>query len=71
MAVAKNDKWGFINKNNEIVIPLIYDDVDGFSEGLAKVEKDGKTFIINKQGQKVNSTKAVGLWSDAIDFIDK
>ena len=35
-------KWGFINDKGEEVIPCIYDDFNGFSEGLAAVYRNGK-----------------------------
>src|SRR5690606_31841971 len=38
-AVYKDDKWGFIDNTGKVVIPIIYDEVDIFSEGLAKVRK--------------------------------
>ncbi len=51
--VEKDDKYGFINKDNEVVIPLIYDQALWFSEGLAVVKKNGKYGFINKQGEEV------------------
>ncbi len=44
--VNKDGKWGFINKEGEIVIPPQFDEAVDFSEGLARVEKDGKWGII-------------------------
>jgi hypothetical protein len=35
--VCKNDKWGYVNKSGEIVIPLEYDVARPFSDGLAAV----------------------------------
>ncbi|MDE6321190.1 MAG: WG repeat-containing protein [Muribaculaceae bacterium] len=52
-AVKKDGKWGYINKSEEIVIPLIYDNAGAFSEGLAAVKKDGKYGFINKSGDVV------------------
>jgi hypothetical protein len=41
--IEKNYKCGFIDKTGKVVIPLVYSDIldhsDGFSEGLAVVEK--------------------------------
>ncbi len=47
-----NVKYGFIDKTEKVVIPLIYDAifVGGFLEGLAMVKKDEKVFYIDKQG---------------------
>lgn len=49
----KNKKYGFINKNGEMVIQPIYDYVLAFSEGLAKVEINGKCGFINRNGEMV------------------
>lgn len=52
-----NWKYGFINRNFEEVIPPIYDFAYGFKNGLARVEKDGKWFYIDKQGNFVKEYK--------------
>lgn len=52
--ILNNGKWGFINKNNEVVIPLIYNWVSPFSEGLAYVS--GEIFI-DKKGKETISLK--------------
>jgi len=48
-------KLGFINSLGEIIIPPQYDfDIESiFIDGVAKVKKDGKSFLINKKGKKV------------------
>lgn len=40
-AVQKNKLWGFINKNGEVVIPIEYENVSAFNDGLASVRKSG------------------------------
>jgi hypothetical protein len=37
-SVQENDKWGFINSKGEIIVPLKYDSVGEFSEGLTYVQ---------------------------------
>ena len=47
-------KWGFVNKNLDLVIPSKYDDVNSFSEGLARVSEDGNWWgFVNKEGKLV------------------
>ena len=46
-------KMGFADTTGKLVIPLIYDEAQGFSDGLAFVEKDGKGGYINQQGETV------------------
>lgn len=39
-------KWGYIDINGKEIIPLIYDKVQSFKDGVAQVEKDGKAMLI-------------------------
>ncbi|QZK91043.1 WG repeat-containing protein [Flavobacterium sp. CHNK8] len=41
MKVVKNGKIGYVNKDNKIIIPLIYDQVKNISENKIIAEKDG------------------------------
>ncbi|OGH78074.1 MAG: hypothetical protein A2469_01785 [Candidatus Magasanikbacteria bacterium RIFOXYC2_FULL_40_16] len=45
----------FIDRTGRRIIANYYDDVGDFSEGLARVEIDGKWFFINKTGQAIDS----------------
>lgn len=53
--VTKNKKRGILGKNGEILVPLVYDDVDPFYEselgGLVKVKSNEKFGIINLKGE--------------------
>lgn len=47
-----NGKYGFINKNGEIIIDPIYSDADYFSDGLAYVKEDsGRKGYINEKNE--------------------
>lgn len=50
MAVSKNGKKGFVNKNATLVIPCQYDDVQAFNAGYAGVKYKGRWTFINKNG---------------------
>lgn len=50
-AVKKEEKWGFIDKTGQVVIPCEYEHVGSFREGLAVVEKTGTFGFIDKKGQ--------------------
>jgi len=55
-SVQIDNKWGFINKKGELVIPCIFDWPYSFSEGLAAVYnyKNGKKMgFIDKKGEFV------------------
>ena len=57
-------KYGFIDKSGKVVIELQFDDAGYFSEGLARVEKDGKWGFIDKSGKVVIEPQ----FDDAEDF---
>ncbi len=63
-----HDKWGFNNPwTGEIVLPAIYDAADDFSEGIAIVEKDGRQYAIDEQGQELfdlSQYRFVGKFSE-------
>lgn len=59
-AVNLNDKYGFIDKNGQEIIPCTYENAYylglkslSFSEGMAAVSKNGKWGFINQTGDKV------------------
>lgn len=49
---SMNGKWGYIDIKGEVVVPFIYDKASSFSEGLAFVERDGKTYIVDSLGRE-------------------
>lgn len=71
-ALKKDKKWGFVNKNNEIVVQPEYDFVTEFNEyGFAGIKKDGKWGSINLNGDvivepmysiNINNPKFVGKY---------
>ncbi len=48
-----HNKWGFVDKNNRMVIQPQFDQLSAFSEGLAIVCKERKYGYINRAGQTV------------------
>jgi len=48
-----NEKWGFVDESETMIIPYKYDLVDGFVEGLAAVRLDGKWGFIDKSDNVV------------------
>lgn len=48
--VKKDGKMGYINENNQSVIPFIYDQADDFSEGFAVVQRYGKYGYVDRYG---------------------
>ena len=48
------NRYGYVDIQGNIVIPIEYEYVYDFSNGIAKVEKNKKEYYINKKGQVVN-----------------
>ena len=64
-------KWGFINKNGDIIVDYTYDFVTEFnSNGFAGIKKNGKWGIINQNGEIVVEPK-YEIDSNNPDFIGK
>ena len=70
-------KWGFINKNNKMVIKYKYDKIiKGFLNGIAEVEINSRTIMINKKGDEIKSEemktdKWLKIFNDAIRLLLK
>ncbi|WP_020526170.1 TIR domain-containing protein [Flexithrix dorotheae] len=47
----KDNKYGFLNEDQKVVIPATFDDVGIFSGGLARVKQKGLWGFINTEGQ--------------------
>lgn len=45
----KDDYFGFIDTQTNLIIPILYDAISGFSEGLAVVNKNDSIYFINKE----------------------
>ncbi len=48
-----NGLYGFINANFELVIPCVYDDILGFSEGLSIVKNHEKYGVVNTKNEVI------------------
>jgi len=71
--VKKNDKWGAINKQGKVVVPLKFEGVLGdFSNGLASVvKKDNTQGFINTKGELVIPYKYIAdTYEDLPQFYD-
>jgi TolA-binding protein len=74
LAVAvKNNKCGFINKGNELVVPFKYDYCSDFETGRAIVELDGKLGIIDRSGREILAPQFddIGLFSEGLVYAQK
>ena len=53
VAVSLYNHWGFVDKNENIVIPIIFDEVSNFADGRAFVNINGKSGFIDKEGKEI------------------
>ena len=51
VSVCKNDCWGIIDKNGEILAPITYQRIGVFGNGAVELEKDGMQWLYNKDGK--------------------
>ena len=51
--VEMNGKWGYIDREGNVVIPFKYDGAEDFSEGLAEVLLKNKYSFIDKKGKEI------------------
>lgn len=59
-------RWGFIDGTGKVAIPMDYEMVGPFKEGLARVMKDGKWGYIDRMGKMAIAPELVMAW----DFKD-
>lgn len=53
-AVRRGDLYGYINREKEVVIPILFEEVSPyFRKGLAYVKLNGKYGVINNKGEAV------------------
>jgi hypothetical protein len=48
---ASNGRWGYINANNQLLIPAKFEDAKEFKDGRAAAKLNGKWGFINKRGE--------------------
>jgi hypothetical protein len=59
-----NDKIGLLNTKGKLVVPMEYDRITGFSDGLTSVSKDGKWGYMDKNDKVIIPLK----YNDATPF---
>lgn len=62
--VRIGDKWGLINKDYKVVVPIIYDEINDFlilDIPFFAAEKNGQTSFVNISGQELTEFKYAGI----------
>lgn len=52
LVFVSNDKYGFIDNHDNVIVPASYDYAANFNEGLARVEKNNIWTFIDKNGKE-------------------
>lgn len=60
--IVRNGKYGYIDSNGDILIPIEYDAIGIFIEDKALVKKNDKIGILNKNGEKVLPLKYTEIY---------
>lgn len=62
--------YGFVDKDMNLIIPMIYENADKFKDGKAKVKWDGKWLYVDKSGHelKIKSASADLRYQDVGEF---
>ena len=56
--VQRNGLWGAIDIQNKIVIPIEYQELEGFSgDGISRATKNGQTFFLSKKNYNLGNYK--------------
>ena len=51
--IKQDGKFGLIDKNNKLIIPAIYEEVNDFNNGYARVVKSGKVGFVNLKAEQI------------------
>lgn len=69
LIVRKDNKFGLIDENSKIIIPIIYDEIYGSLFSIVAVKKDGKFGIIDKNNTVLKPIVYDGIQSIKAGFI--
>ena len=73
MTIQEYDKVGFVEwKTGKIVIPMVFDWVEPFNDGLAPVRQDGKWGVIDRSGRYIVEPKygRIGWFREGLAAVD-
>lgn len=65
LKLNSNDKMGYVNEDGFVVVPIIYDWVDSFTNEIAIVKKNNKYGGVNKKGEEI-----IPIQYDEMKFLD-
>ena len=65
--VVLNDQYGFVDFNNQVVVPIVYDDAREFNHGLAPVLVSGSWGYINRANEFEIEPNPAWEWVSVFD----
>lgn len=51
--LCQGDKYGYVDPDGKVVVPFVWEEAEGFLDGLARVTRDGRMAYIDTAGQIV------------------
>jgi len=65
----QDGKYGYVDKEGNIAVAARYDDAGDFSEQLAAVVLDGKSFFINGAGKVIISLEDYDVYTNFVEIL--
>lgn len=71
--VRQNNRWGFTDEGGKLVIPLQYEEVSRFSEGLAGFRENSRSGYLDKEGKLIipPAYENTDLFSEGLALVSK
>lgn len=51
--VERGEKWGYVDRENRLVLDTVYDQATAFSDGIAAVQRNGIWYLIDTNGTDI------------------
>lgn len=69
--VSQGDKYGISDTQGHVILPAVYDDIQGFTDKTIKAKQKGKWQLFSLTGNKLSTSTfdAIGELSDSIAVV--
>ena len=67
LAAQKGGKWGFVDRNNQIIIPFEFDEIVHRAKYLACAKKNDQTFLIDLEKRKIKRIKDYDFYPGSLN----
>jgi len=70
--VVLNQKIGYVDENFKVLIPIEYDNGTVFANGMVRVNKNGETLYLNRNGKQIfPSEKEIESYEKTLENIQR